>query len=159
MNTNVPLNMFSKKKNTSKLNFEQREMYDYARKRSLQKKRLFQHFVVFLVGAVLLIIINVVIGYQEEYKPLGYNWFVWAILIWSFFFFVHLLNVLVINSFMGKEWEQRQLERLVEKQKAKIAELERKVEREHPVPNRYEDPAPIRTERNDKIDPNNPINH
>lgn len=151
--------MFSKKKNTSKLNFEQREMYDYARNRTLQKKRLFQHFVVFLVGAVLLIIINVVIGYREEYKPLGYNWFVWAILIWSFFFFVHLLNVLVINSFMGKEWEQRQLERLVQKQKERIAELERKVENDHPVPNRYEDPAPTRIERNDKIDPNNPINH
>ena len=154
--------MFSKKKNTSKINFEQREMYDYARKRSIQKKRLFQHFVVFLVGAVLLIIINVVIGYQEEYKPLGYNWFVWAILIWSFFFLVHLLNVLVINSFMGKEWEQRQLERLVQKQKEKIAELKRKVEKDHPLPNRYEDnkdPAPIKIERKDRIDPNNPINH
>lgn len=154
--------MFSKKKNTSKLNLEQREMYDYARKRSLQKKRLFQHFVVFLVGAVLLIIINVVIGYREEYKPLGYNWFVWAVLIWSFFFFIHLLNVLVINSFMGKEWEQRQLDRLVQKQKERIAELEKKVEKDHPAPERYEnykDPSPIRIKRNDNIDPNNPINH
>ncbi len=159
MNTNVPLNMFSKKKNTSKLNIEQREMYDYARKRSIQKKRLFQHFVVFLVGAVLLIIINVVIGYQEEYKPLGYNWFVWAILIWSFFFFIHLLNVLVINSFMGKEWEQRQLDRLVQKQKERIAEIERKVENDHPIPNKNNDATTIKIERKDKIDPNNPINH
>lgn len=159
MNTNVPLNMFSKKKNTSKLNFEQREIYDYARKRVLQKKRLFQHFVVFLVGAVLLIVINVVIGYKEDYKPLGYNWFVWAILIWSFFFFVHLLNILVINSFMGKEWEQRQLERLVQRQKERITELENKVDRDHPIPERQNDPAPIKIERKDKIDPNRPINH
>ncbi|WP_316928095.1 2TM domain-containing protein [Gillisia marina] len=50
-----------------------------------RKKRLFQHFVIFLVGAVLLIVLNVVIGYQEDFMPLGYNWFVWAILAWSFF--------------------------------------------------------------------------
>ena len=126
--------MFSKKKNTSKLDSEQREMYEYARKRALQKRRLFQHFVVFLVGAVLLIVINVVIGYREDLKPLGYDWFVWGILLWTFFFLIHMLNVLVIDSFMGKKWEQEQLERLVSKQRERIEEMRIKVEQEHPMP-------------------------
>lgn len=126
--------MFSKKKSSSKLDLEQREMYEYARKRTIQKRRLFQHFVVFLVGGVLLIVINVVIGYREEWKPFGYNWFVWAILIWSLLFFVHLINVWVINSFMGKEWEQKHIERLVRKQKDKIEELQLQVEKDHPFP-------------------------
>ena len=65
--------MFSKKKNTSKLDAEQRELYENARKRTLQKKRLFQHFIIFLIGAVFFIVLNVVIGYQENFMPLGYN--------------------------------------------------------------------------------------
>lgn len=127
--------MFSKKKNTSNLDAEQRQLFENARARALQKRRLFQHFVIFLVGAVLLIVLNVGIGYQENFMPLGYNWFVWAILIWSFFFFIHVINVWVTSNFMGKEWEQKQLEKLVAKQKARIAELQQKVERDYPLEN------------------------
>lgn len=126
--------MFSKKKNPSKLDADERQLYENARTRARQKKRLFQHFVIFLVGAILLIVLNVVIGYREDFMPLGYNWFVWAILAWSFFFFIHVINVWVTNSFMGKEWEQQQLEKLVAKQRERIAELQKKVERDHPLP-------------------------
>lgn len=107
------------------------------------KRRLFQHFVVFLVGAVLLIVLNVVIGYREDLKPLGYDWFVWAVLLWTFIFLIHLLNVLVIDSFMGKQWEQQQLERLVRKQRERIEELQRKVEKEHPEPTKRVGPSRI----------------
>ncbi len=134
VDTKVPFIMFSKKKNTSKLDADQRQLYENARARALQKKRLFQHFVIFLVGAVLLIVLNVVIGYQEDFMPLGYNWFVWAILAWSFFFFIHVINVWVTSSFMGKEWEQKQLEKLVARQKERIAELQQKVDRDYPLP-------------------------
>jgi len=130
--------MFSKKKNPDKLDAEQRELYENARRRARQKKRLFQHFVIFLVGAVLLIVVNVVIGYREDFMPLGYNWFVWAILLWTFFFLIHVINVFVTNAFMGKEWEQKQLDTLVRKQRAKIEELQQKVERDHPLPSRKE---------------------
>lgn len=126
--------MFSKKKNTSKLETDQRELYETARRRTVQKRRLFQHFVIFLVGAVLLIILNVVIGYRQDFTPLGYDWFVLAILIWTFFILVHLINVFVTDSFMGKKWEQRQLEKLVRKQKDRIAELQKKVDLNYPLP-------------------------
>lgn len=126
--------MFSKKKSTSKVDYEQREHYENARKRALQKKRLFQHFVIFLIGAVFLIILNVVIGYQENFKPLGYNWFVWAVFLWILIFLVHFFNVFIVNSFMGKDWEARQVDKLVKKQKEKIARLQEQVEKEHPTP-------------------------
>ena len=129
--------MFSKKKNTSKIDSDTRQMYEYARVRAIQKKRLLQHFVVFLVGAVLLIVVNVVIGYREDFMPLGYNWFVWAILAWTFFFLIHAVNVWVTNSFMGKEWEEKQLEKLVAKQKQRIAELQLKVDKEYPLPTQH----------------------
>ncbi|MDT0677127.1 2TM domain-containing protein [Autumnicola musiva] len=132
--TKVLLIMFSKKKNQSKLDAENRELYEYARKRTLQKKRLFQHFVVFLIGSVFLIVLNVVIKFKEDFQPLGYNWFVWAVLLWALIFLIHFFNVFVINTFMGKEWQDRQMELLVKKQKEKIAKMKDKVNTEHPIP-------------------------
>ncbi|MBZ9728285.1 2TM domain-containing protein [Salegentibacter sp. JZCK2] len=136
--------MFSKKKNTSKLDAEQRELYDHARKRTLQKKRLFQHFIIFLIGAVFLIVLNVVIGYQENFMPLGYNWFVWAILIWAFIFLVHVFNVFITNKFLGKEWQDKQMAKLVQKQKEKIAKMQTQVEKDFPAnrPQREITPKP-----------------
>ena len=156
VDTKVPFIMFSKKKNTSKLDADQRQLYENARARALQKKRLFQHFVIFLVGAVLLIVLNVVIGYQEDFMPLGYNWFVWAILAWSFFFFIHVINVWVTSSFMGKEWEQKQLEKLVARQKERIAELQQKVDRDYPLPKDSGNNIVIDKTEPRIIDPNTP---
>ena len=151
--------MFSKKKNTSKLETDQRELYEFARRRTVQKRRLFQHFVVFLVGAVLLIILNVVIGYRQDFTPLGYDWFVLAILIWIFFILVHLINVFVTDSFMGKKWEQRQLEILVRKQKERIAELQKKVNLNYPLPSNVDEkPTPDSIEKNNLGITDMPIN-
>lgn len=146
--------MFSKKKSTSKIDYEQRELYENARTRAKQKKRLFQHFVVFLIGAVFLIVLNVIIGYQEDFKPLGYNWFVWAVLLWTLIFLVHFFNVLIVNSLMGKDWEARQVDRLVKKQKERIAQLQEKVERDHPIPQKTKPVQP--NEPVKKINPENP---
>ncbi|MCJ7756769.1 MAG: 2TM domain-containing protein [Gillisia sp.] len=151
--------MFSKKKNTSKLETDQRELYEFARRRTVQKRRLFQHFVIFLVGAVLLIILNVVIGYKQDFTPLGYDWFVLAILIWIFFILVHFINVFVTNSFMGKKWEQRQLEKLVRKQKDRIAELQKKVDLNYPLPSKIDEKSTSDLiEENDLGITNMPIN-
>ena len=125
--------MFSKKKNTAKLDAEQRELYEYARKRTLQKKRLFQHFIIFLIGAVFLIVLNVGIGYKENFMPLGYNWFFWAILLWAFILLAHVFNVFITNKFLGKEWQDKQMAKLVQKQKEKIAKMQTQVEKDFPA--------------------------
>ena len=123
-----PFFMFSKSKKTERLDSEQREQYEYARKRVKQKKRLMQHFIVFLAGSVLLVIINPVLGIGKGFFiP---NWFVWAILLWALLFLIHLLNVFILNKFMGKEWEDRQIEKLKAKQQAKIDSLYLEVEKE-----------------------------
>jgi uncharacterized protein YhhL (DUF1145 family) len=115
--------------------------------------------VIFLVGAVLLIILNVVIGYRQDFTPLGYDWFVLVILIWTFFFLIHLINVFVTDSFMGKQWEQRQLEKLVKKQKDRIAELQKKVDLNYPLPSNNEKKATSEiVEKNDFGTTNMPIN-
>ncbi|WP_034259495.1 2TM domain-containing protein [Altibacter lentus] len=124
--------MFSKTNKKERIDSEQREQYEYARARIKQKKRLMQHFIVFLVGSVFLIIINPVLGIGNDFFI--NNWFVWAILIWAFLFLIHVFNVFIMNSFMGKEWEDRELEKLKAKQAARISELQQKVDNELQLP-------------------------
>jgi len=115
--------MFGKKKQQPQINKEQLELIENAQKRIKQKKRLYSHFVLFLIGCVLLIVANTVLGIGKDFTIAGINWFVYAILIWLFLFIYHLLNVFVTNKFMGKAWEQQQLEKLVAKQQARIDKL------------------------------------
>lgn len=115
--------MFSKSKKTERIDPEQREQYEYARARIKQKKKLMRHFIVFIAGSIFLIIINPILGYGNNF--IIKDWFVWAILIWAFIFLIHLFNVLVMNKFMDKEWEARQMESLKAKQQKRIAELDK----------------------------------
>lgn len=126
------MSLFSKKTETS-IDPVQKELIENAQARVRQKKRLYRHFVLFLAGAILLIVINLVLGVGKDFQLFGADWFVWAILLWTFFFLVHLINVTLMSTFMNKEWEQKQLDRLVTKQKIKIAELEESVHQTMPL--------------------------
>ena len=119
--------MFRTKKPNSQIDKDQLELIEYAQKRIKQKKRLYIHFVLFLIGSVFLILLNLVLGFGKEIKPFDINWFVYAILIWLFLLLYHTFNVFVTHHFMGKNWEQAQLEKLVAKQKKRIEELQKNV--------------------------------
>ena len=116
--------MFWKKKHIPTIDKDQLELIENAQKRIKQKKRLYIHFVVFLIGAVFLIIANTVLGIGKDFTIAGINWFVYAILAWLFLFIYHFINVFVTNKFMGKDWEKQQLDRLVAKQQQRINILE-----------------------------------
>jgi len=122
--------MYSKNKNDPKIGLEQHDQLEYAQKRIKQKKRLYSHFVVFLIGSAFLILINKILKYGVEY-----NWFIWAITFWAFLFVIHVYNVFVTQKFMGKDWERLQREKLVQRQKDRIAELQKEIETEFPISN------------------------
>lgn len=124
--------MFSKTKKSERIDAEQREQYEYARRRIKQKKNLFRHFIFFLAGSVIFIILSAFLDIGND--VLMKDWYIWAILVWAFFFLVHVFNVYVLNTFMGKEWEDRQLEKLKAKQAERLAELQRKVEADLNLP-------------------------
>lgn len=104
---------------------EQHELYENARNRIKQKKRLYLHFVIFLVGSVFLIVLNKFLNVWEQF-----DWFVWAILTWLFLLILHFINVFVTNKFMNTQWERKQTEKLVLKQELKIAKLEKEIAHE-----------------------------
>ncbi len=124
-------------------------MIEYAQQRVKEKKNLFRHFIIFLAGAILLIIVNLILDFGKDFKPFNVDWFAWAILIWFFIFLVHVLNVYLLHAFMGKKWQHEQIDRLVAKQKTKIAELQTKVDQDYPLPEGQKSPF---------IRPNKPLN-
>lgn len=122
--------MFSGNKSESIIDKEQHEQLEYAHKRIKQKKNIYVHFVLFLIGSVFLILINKILKYGEEY-----NWFIWAITFWAFLFVVHIVNVYVTQKFMGIEWEREQREKLIAKQRQRIKELQNEIETDFPMTN------------------------
>ncbi len=148
------MGIFSKK-GTAQIDPEQKELIEHAQNRVRQKKRLYYHFVLFLAGAIVLIVINLALGIGKEYKLFGIDWFVWAILFWCFLLLVHLINVFVLGAFMNKKWEDFQIEKLVQKQKDKIEELQKQIDADMPLPKK-KTPLP-KSETIVTIDPNSPL--
>ena len=120
--------MSTENKQDRKIPLEQHDQLEYAQKRILQKKRLYRHFVFFLVGAVFLVILNKVLKYGE-----AYDWYLWVILLWLFLLLLHTVNVFILHPFMGQEWERSQRERLVQKQRQRISELQKEMEADFPM--------------------------
>jgi len=122
--------MFSKKTTDPKIDLEQHELLEYAQARIKQKKSVYVHFVIFLIGSVFLVLINKILKYGE-----AYDWFIWAITFWAFLFVLHLFNVFVTQKFMGNTWERKQREKLVLKQKERIAAIQKEIETDFPISN------------------------
>ena len=97
--------MFGKKKPTPQIDKEQLALIKYAEKRIKQKKRVYVHFVVFLIGSVFLILANTVLGIGKDFTIAGLNWFVIAIVLWLALFIYHFVSVFITHSFMGKDWK------------------------------------------------------
>ncbi len=103
---------------------EEHELYEKARNRTKQKKRLYFHFVLFLVGSTFFVVLNKVIGFRPEI-----DWFVWAIFGWLFILILHFINVFVMKKFFGTEWERAQTENLIKKNEIKLEKLASKLDK------------------------------
>lgn len=102
------------------MNQEQHELYEYARQRLKQKKRLYYHFVIFVLASIFSIFINKLLGVYPEN-----HWFMWVITILSFIFILHFIRVFITDSFMNKKWERTQIDKLMSKQERKIEQLQK----------------------------------
>jgi len=123
---------FKSKKVDDTIDPHQKELFVHAQERIKEKKGLYTHFIFYLVGCVFLIILNVLLDFGSDFKPFGLDWFVYAVLFWSFFMIVHAVRVLLFSRFMGKAWQSQQMAYLVEKQKEKITAMEEKLNLEIP---------------------------
>jgi 2TM domain len=106
-----------------KMEILQHEQYEYARQRVKQKKNLFFHFVLLFLGSLLLFVLNKILNI---YEPI--NWYLWVVTIWIFAFSLHFIKIFITNSFMNKNWERTQIDKLITKQNKKLEQLQTKVE-------------------------------
>ncbi len=123
--------MFGKKKTVPQIDAEQLALIRYAEKRIKQKKRVYVHFVLFIVGAVFLILSKSILGIGQHQKIAGLEWYILPIFIWLAFFIYHFISVFIIHKFMDKHWEDRQREKLVAKQQKRIDKIEQQLLKEN----------------------------
>ena len=124
--------MFGKKKIKPQIDKEQLELIQNAQRRIRQKKRLYTHFIVFIVFALLLYTFNVGLGFADELTIATFPWSLSIITIWFILLFWHFLNVFLFNTFMGKEWEQKQLDKLIGQQQIRIEKIKSELNKEAP---------------------------
>lgn len=105
------------------MEIEQHERYEYARKRIQQKKRLYAHFVLLLMGSLFFFVTN-------KWMDIGQpnNWYIWAATTWSFIFLLHFIRVFVTDRFMNKNWERNQIDKLMALQQQKIEKLQNDIQ-------------------------------
>ena len=107
---------------------EVHEQYEYARRRLRQKKVLYFHFVLFLIGSLFMFVGNRFFGLGAATEP---NWCIWVITIWLFIFILHFIKVYITDRFMNKKWEREQVDRLVALQQKRISQLESSINDEN----------------------------
>lgn len=106
------------------MDINQHELYEYARLRIKQKKRLYFHFVLLVVGSLFFLTSNYLLGLFPEN-----HWSLWAITIWGFIFVLHFIRVFVTDSFMNKNWERVQIDKLITKQERRIEQLQKDLDK------------------------------
>lgn len=104
---------------------ELHEQYEYARRRIKQKKGLYFHFVLFVLGSLLLFMAHNFLD-----STVVSNWYLWIIIIWLFLFILHFIKIFITDRFMNKDWEREQIDRLVALQQKKITQLESQINEE-----------------------------
>ena len=103
---------------------EQQELYEYARNRIKQKKVLYFHFVLLIIGSIFMFIANhyfLIFGFTS-------NWSAWVITAWLFLFILLFIKVFFPVLFLKKNWKREQITRFFEKQQEKKKKLQTKVE-------------------------------
>ncbi|MDD2674055.1 2TM domain-containing protein [Flavobacterium petrolei] len=101
---------------------ELHEQYEYARRRIKQKKRLYYHFVLFVLGSLLLFVAHKFLD-----STVVTDWYLWIITIWLFLFILHFIKIFITDRFMNKDWEREQIDRLVTLQKKKMEQLQTQI--------------------------------
>jgi len=84
--------------------------YNAARKRVRQLRGFYVHLTVYVLVNAILLVINLLTS------P-GVLWFYWPLLGWGIGIVAHAASVFGTGRFLGKEWEERKIRELMEKQK------------------------------------------
>jgi len=83
------------------------EEYQKARDRVQEVKGFYAHVAMYLLTNVALAVLNLATLKKND----GIIWFIWPLIGWGIALAVHALSVFGIGRFLGKNWEQRQIQK------------------------------------------------
>ena len=86
------------------------EKYNKAKKRVKELKEFYSHLASYLVVIPFLIFINL-------YFSPKHIWFYWPMLGWGIGLFFHAVGVFNIIPFFGKDWDDKKIKEIMEKEK------------------------------------------
>jgi len=84
--------------------------YKEAKERVDEIRGFWSHFVVYLIVNAALLIINLVTNPDQL-------WFYWPLLGWGIGLVAHGFHVFGAQGMMGKDWEERQIKKYMDKRK------------------------------------------
>lgn len=102
---------------------EQHELYEKARNTVKQQKFVYYHFILFLVGAAFVFVVNKILKLGNAYG----NWYQWVIVLWFFGWVIHCVQVFIVNRFFGTDWERAETDKLMIKHAEKLKKLEQQL--------------------------------
>ncbi|WP_278035300.1 2TM domain-containing protein [Flavobacterium nitratireducens] len=91
---------------TNKSEFER---YEAAQKKVKKLKDFYSHLLTYVIVVSFLAFINF------YYTP-QYLWFIWTLMGWGIGVLFHALGTFEIIPFFGKDWEQKKINELIEKE-------------------------------------------
>ncbi|HFS67899.1 MAG TPA: dihydrofolate reductase [Flavobacteriia bacterium] len=110
---------------------DQHFLYEKARKRIIQKKRFYSHFIIFLIGSGILYGLTTIKGFALENNPL----IIYGIItFWAVIILLNFVRVFITTKFFDDEWERNQTEKLIQKHEKKVLQLEQKLQKEGVLP-------------------------
>jgi 2TM domain-containing protein len=93
-------------------NYQQAELERIARKRVRKIRRFFSHLIIYLIG-VTVYVLREYFDAPFRFPPLDYiNHF--FMLIWTFIIAAQGLKVFMKEVVLGKEWEKRQMQKIID---------------------------------------------
>lgn len=122
--------MFRKKKPQNTINPQQVSLVEHAQKRIAQKRRFNTHLLVSLFLIFFGVILNFAFDYKVDFMPFNTHWSFALASLLGVLLLIHFLRVYVFHSFMGKAWEDQQMEFLLDKQATKVEKIKRNLDKE-----------------------------
>ncbi|MEO0073433.1 MAG: 2TM domain-containing protein [candidate division WOR-3 bacterium] len=98
------------------LDEREKELYRRARERVGAQRSFFVHLITYLLVNLMLFILNAV----SRSSGSGW-WFFWPLIGWGIGLFAHGFSVFGAFGLFNSAWEERQIEKLVEKEKRRQA--------------------------------------
>jgi len=93
---------------------DENKKYDKAKKRVEEIRSFYSHLFVYVVVNVGLFLLNIITSPRSL-------WFYWVLIGWGIGLAIHALNIFGTEKILGKDWEEKKIKELMEKDKSETS--------------------------------------